>query len=238
MGSTSGKTILLVEDEAIIAMAEKAMLEKHGIRVHIANTGERAIDLALAKDEIDLILMDINLGSGIDGTEAATRILEKRDIPLVFLSSHTERDVVEKTEGITSYGYIVKNSGETVLLASMQMAFRLHEARKDIQAQRMDIEAAYEEMQVANEELMQTQQDLLERELALKAEKEFSDAVLEGIPGYLYVYDEENRLVKWNKKHETLTGYTYEELSRKKLSDWFDQADLRSEERRVGKECI
>ena len=67
----------------------------------------------------------------------------------------------------------------------------------------------------------------------LKAEKEFSDAVLEGIPGYLYVYDEENRLVKWNKKHETLTGYTYEELSRKKLSDWFDQADLEQVTRTV-----
>jgi DNA-binding NarL/FixJ family response regulator len=134
----------------------------------------------LANQEIDLILMDINLGPGMDGTEAAAMILEKREIPLAFLSSHTERDVVEKTEGITSYGYIVKNSGETVLLASMQMAFRLYDARRSIQTQRMDIEAAYEEMQVANEELLQTQHELIERELALKAEKDFTDAVLEG----------------------------------------------------------
>ena len=165
--------------------------------------------------------------SGIDGTEAATMILEECDVPLAFLSSHTEREVVEKTEGITSYGYIVKNSGDTVLLASMLMAFRLHKAHKNIQAQRMDIEAAYEEMQVANEELLQTQHELIEREQALKAEKDFSEAVLEGVPGYLYVYDEEGRLVKWNKKHETMTGYTSEELSGMTLSDWFDETDLK-----------
>lgn len=227
MGVTTGKTILLVEDEVIIAMAEKAMLEKHGYRVLTAGTGEQAVELALTNYGIDLILMDINLGPGIDGTEAATMILEKREIPLAFLSSHTERDVVEKTEGITSYGYIVKNSGETVLLASMKMAFRLYDAHRSIQTQRMDIETAYEEMQVANEELLQTQHELIERELALQAEKDFSDAVLEGIPGYLYVYDEEGRLVKWNKKHETMTGYSAEELSSMRLPDWFGEDDMR-----------
>jgi PAS domain S-box-containing protein len=75
--------------------------------------------------------MDINLGEGIDGTEAAERILRIRDIPVVFLSSHTEPEVVEKTEGITSYGYIVKNSGDTVLLTSIKMAFRLFEAKRN-----------------------------------------------------------------------------------------------------------
>ncbi|MGD9939305.1 MAG: response regulator [Clostridia bacterium] len=227
MSGTVGKTILLVEDEVIIAMAEKAILEKHGYTVLTAGTGEQAVAMALTSKDVDLILMDINLGSGIDGTEAAALILDKQDIPLAFLSSHTERDVVEKTEGITSYGYIVKNSGETVLLASLKMAFRLYEAHRSIQTQRMDIEAAYEEMQVANEELLQTQHELIEREMALKAEKDLSDAVLEGIPGYLYVYDEEGRLVKWNKKHETMTGYSAEELSTMRLSDWFGEGDLR-----------
>jgi DNA-binding NarL/FixJ family response regulator len=66
----------------------------------------------------------------MDGTEAAQEILQKRKLPLVFLSSHTEREVVEKTEGITSYGYIVKNSGETVLIASIKMAFRLFESEQ------------------------------------------------------------------------------------------------------------
>jgi PAS domain S-box-containing protein len=123
------KTILLVEDEAIIALAEEKILKRHGFTVITAYSGEEAGEIFLQSPEIDLVLMDINLGSGMDGTRAAEFILRHREIPLIFLSSHTEREVVEKTEGITSYGYIVKNSGEVVLIASIKMAFRLFEAR-------------------------------------------------------------------------------------------------------------
>src|SRR6056297_4207493 len=120
--------ILLVEDEALIAMNEARMLKKHGYEVVTAYKGEKAIEAVDSDSEISLILMDIDLGKGIDGTEAAEKILEKHDIPVVFLSSHTEPEVVEKTEKITSYGYVVKNSGATVLDASIKMAFKLYEA--------------------------------------------------------------------------------------------------------------
>ncbi|MDA8411745.1 MAG: response regulator [Treponema sp.] len=123
------KTILLVEDEILIAAMERSMLERNGYRVATASSGEKAVRAVEENHAIDLVLMDINLGDGMDGTEAARRILALRDIPLAFLSSHTEPAVVETTEGITSYGYIVKNSGETVLVASVKMAFKLHEAR-------------------------------------------------------------------------------------------------------------
>ncbi len=127
------KTILLVEDEAIIAVAEKITLEAFGYRVVTTGSGEQALDIVEKNPHIDLILMDINLGKGISGTEAATQILKKHDIPLIFLSGHTERDVVEKTEGITSYGYIVKDSGEQVMHASIKMAFKLFEAKMKAQ---------------------------------------------------------------------------------------------------------
>ena len=52
----------------------------------------------------------------------------------MFLSSHTEPDVVEKTENITSYGYVVKNSGITVLDASIKMAFKLFNANSKIKS--------------------------------------------------------------------------------------------------------
>ncbi len=123
------KTILLVEDEFLIALAEAANLRRYGYQVITVFTGEEAIESVEKSPEIDLVLMDIDLGKRMDGTQAAEIILEKRDLPVIFLSSHTEREVVEKTEGITSYGYIAKNSGETVLIASIKMAFRLFDAR-------------------------------------------------------------------------------------------------------------
>jgi PAS domain S-box-containing protein len=128
----SRKTILLVEDEAIIAIAQKMTLERYGYNVITVNSGERAYDIIKGNHDIDLILMDIDLGKGIDGPETAKIILTEREIPVVFLSSHTEPEVVEKTEKITSYGYVVKNSGITVLDASLKMAFKLFEANKRI----------------------------------------------------------------------------------------------------------
>jgi PAS domain S-box-containing protein len=125
------KKILLVEDDFLAATIGKQQLEKKGYIIIHASNGEEAVKTAVDADNgIDLILMDIDLGSGIDGTVAAEEILKKADIPVVFLSSHTEPAIVEKTEKITSYGYVVKNSGIVVLDASIKMAFRLHDAKQ------------------------------------------------------------------------------------------------------------
>ncbi len=124
------KRILLVEDEAIIAMTQKMSLEKWGYEVLTVYSGEKAIEHLREDPAIELILMDIDLGQGMDGTEAAAAILQERDIPVVFCSSHTEPEIVEKTENITSYGYVVKSSGPTVIDASLKMAFKLFEANR------------------------------------------------------------------------------------------------------------
>ncbi len=122
------KTILLVEDEVIIAMQEKMALEKYGYNIIIAKAGEEAIKIFGNRHDIDMVLMDIDLGPGIDGTDTAILILKERNIPIIFLSNHTEVEIVEKTEKITSYGFIAKNSGITVLDATIKMAFKLFEA--------------------------------------------------------------------------------------------------------------
>jgi CheY-like chemotaxis protein len=131
MGNPDQKKILLVEDEYFIAMGERMALEGKGFKVVIASSGEEAVKAMQTISDIDLILMDIDLGSGMDGAEAAAIILKNRDVPLVFLSSHTESEIVEKTKRITSYGHIVKNSGNTVLEASIRTALLSFAARKN-----------------------------------------------------------------------------------------------------------
>lgn len=129
--SDSRKTILLVEDETIIAFAETQKLTGVGYSVVHAPCGERAIELFRADPgSYDLILMDIDLGAGIDGTEAAREILRTHDVPILFLSSHMEPETVEKTEAIANYGYVVKSSVFTVLDASIKMSFKLFESQK------------------------------------------------------------------------------------------------------------
>ncbi|GAK55168.1 hypothetical sensory transduction histidine kinase [Candidatus Vecturithrix granuli] len=132
MENTRPKTLLLVEDETIIAMAEARILEKHGYQVVITSSGEQAIEMVAANPAIDLILMDIDLGRGIDGTQAAQKILQQRDLPIIFLTAHTEQAMVEKVRKITRYGYVLKDSGNFVLLSSIEMAFELFEAHQQI----------------------------------------------------------------------------------------------------------
>lgn len=131
MNASVTRTILIVEDDILTAMVERKQLEQEGYSVLHTASGEKAIEVAVNREApVDLILMDIDLGAGIDGTEAARRILAIKDIPVVFLSSHTEKEIVQKTEQITSYGYVVKSSSFTVLDASIKMAFKLFESRK------------------------------------------------------------------------------------------------------------
>ncbi|WP_039938022.1 response regulator [Leptospira terpstrae] len=133
------RAILLVEDQAVLAMMQIRILNSAGFVVHHVSTGEAAIIFLGQKlFPIDIILMDIDLGSGMDGTEAAKEILLLHKIPLVFLSSHTETEIIERTESITSYGYILKTSGEIVLIASIKMALRLFESyQKHSEAQEL-----------------------------------------------------------------------------------------------------
>ncbi len=133
------KSILLVEDEVLIALGKQQELEKYGYIVQHTNTGEKAVVIIKENKEIDLILMDIDLGKGIDGTEAAAIILKNHNIPIVFMSSHTDPEIVEKTEKITSYGYVVKSASITVLDASIKMAFKLFDANSKTEKHRQHL---------------------------------------------------------------------------------------------------
>ncbi|MFP4536511.1 MAG: PAS domain S-box protein [Spirochaetaceae bacterium] len=199
------KKILLVEDEAIIALSEAKMLEKHGYRVATAYTGRKAVEAVDSDPEISLILMDIDLGKGMDGTEAAETILARHDLPVVFLSSHTEPEVVERTEGITSYGYIVKNSGETVLLASLRMAFRLYDAHRRLKEQK-------EELRTTLVQVEETEEILREREEMYRNLAENSiDAV--------QLLDEQGRFLDVNERGCEMIGYSREELLSMSIAD-------------------
>ncbi|PKL68069.1 MAG: hypothetical protein CVV30_12055 [Methanomicrobiales archaeon HGW-Methanomicrobiales-1] len=68
-------------------------------------------------------------------------------------------------------------------------------------------------------------EDQKKAEAALKKEKTFSDAVVDSVPGLLYLYESEGRLIRWNKSHETITGYTAEELAGMHIFDWFKGDD-------------
>jgi len=206
MHSSGKKTILLIEDERSTARLEKVTLEKNGFIVLTAGSGEDAVKIASQRDDIDLILTDITLAGQIDGVETAEAIHRRRYIPVVFLTVHTGADVVERTEKVSSYGYVVKNTGESVLIAAIRMAFRLYEANVSINDQKLEIEAANEEMQAAieemeaiNQELIETQRSLLESEIKFKA-------VMEQSPLPMMIFALDGTLMDANGAWEKMWG--------------------------------
>lgn len=126
-------TVLIVEDETLVALKQCEVLKKDGYRVEKADSGELALEI-VSRGSIDLILMDINLGSGgMDGAETARRILHKYSIPIVFLTGYTERDHIQKVKGITGYGIVHKQAGDFVLCQAVEMALKLSESHRRIQ---------------------------------------------------------------------------------------------------------
>jgi PAS domain S-box-containing protein len=191
MTKDNKKTILLVEDEKVTARLERKILEKHGFRVIICETGEEALETVNNTPGIELVLMDIDLGEGMDGTETAVKILQDHDLPLIFISSHTEPEIVERTEGITSYGYVVKDTGETVLLAAVRMAFRLFEAKMKEQ----------------------------EKEKALQvSEERFRRTFEQAAVGIAHV-SLDGRFLRINQRFCEITGYSREELMNLRFQD-------------------
>ena len=103
--------VLLVEDEIIIAAAEKMNLEEMGYLVTHCMTGEQSVKHVGECHSIQYVLMDVNLGRGIDGIEAAKRILEIRNIPIVFFSSCSENEIAERMGSCGYSGCVSKFSG-------------------------------------------------------------------------------------------------------------------------------
>lgn len=113
---------MIVEDDVIIAKIIQISLEGMGYQVtRIVKTGEDAI-LKAKQDRPDLILMDIHLIGPIDGIEAAKNIRSTLFIPIVFLTSHADNEILLKAREAEPYGYLVKPFQDLELKAAIEMA--------------------------------------------------------------------------------------------------------------------
>lgn len=118
-------TLLIVEDERIVAEDIKEIAEAAGHRVcGIAKSSTLAIDLE-EQHRPDVILMDIVIHGDLDGIETAKIIRMKRDVPLVFLTAYSQRGVVERAKELNPLGYVIKPFEEAVLLRTIDQVAEL-----------------------------------------------------------------------------------------------------------------
>jgi PAS domain S-box-containing protein len=100
--------IHVVEDDAIISMNIREMLKSFGYKVTgYSYTGEAALR-DIPEENPDIVLMDIKLQEELSGIDVARELSRNYDIPVVFLTAYSNKDIIEKVKEITPYGYILK----------------------------------------------------------------------------------------------------------------------------------
>jgi len=144
----SNKKVLIVEDSKLQAQIAADALSGHGYSVDVALSPEEALQKALEPDGPDLILMDIDLGEGGDGTALAEQILQIKSIPVVFLTALSTREVVERVRSVTRYGYVLKGAPGHVLVSTVEMALELHEALSSADMYRRIVEGSLTEVYI------------------------------------------------------------------------------------------
>ncbi|MEZ6854714.1 response regulator [Halodesulfovibrio aestuarii] len=119
-------SILVVDDERIVALDIKGTLETLGYNVcAIANTAESALK-ATEKNSPDLVLMDINLKGEMDGIAIAHVINAKHSIPVVFLTAYSDRDTFDRAKSSNPYGFILKPFDARKLHSAIEIALIKH----------------------------------------------------------------------------------------------------------------
>jgi PAS domain S-box-containing protein len=123
----SAPRIMIVEDEVIVAMELKSRLTACGYEVvGMVGYGEEAIEIA-TRLVPDLLLMDIKLAGEIDGIEAARRIHEFHDIPVVYLTAHSDEQTLQKAKLGDPFAYLVKPFSESELRTTIEVALHKHQ---------------------------------------------------------------------------------------------------------------
>jgi CheY-like chemotaxis protein len=118
--------ILIVEDELLIAQDIVEIVERAGHNTTpTAKTAMDAVRLATLHQP-DIVLMDINLGSGSDGVEAAMYITQELLLPIIFLTSQTDVDTLERAKHAQPYGYLSKPVREADVVSNITIALHQH----------------------------------------------------------------------------------------------------------------
>lgn len=114
--------IMIVEDEAIVAMDLAMRLQKAGYEVvGMADNSENALIL-FKEEKPDLVLMDINIIGHIDGIETAKMLKKIQDIPLIFLTAYSQSDYVNRAKEVNPSAYLVKPFNTDSLYTSIEIA--------------------------------------------------------------------------------------------------------------------
>lgn len=132
-------TLLIVEDQAVVAADLGDRLVRHGYKVcGVAASGEEALALA-RRHRPRLALMDIRLQGEMDGIQVAEMLRHELDLPVIFLSAHSDEPTLQRAKKAAPYGFLMKPFDERELQLNIEVALHKHEGDRQLAAAHLEL---------------------------------------------------------------------------------------------------
>ncbi len=209
-------TILLVDDQKENLDLLTSILKKMDVKTIRAISGQEALSHS-ADIELALAIVDVRMPV-MSGFEVAVKLNENRaenKVPVIFLTAN-HLDQQEELKGYSSgaVDYLIKPFSKQILLSKVAVFLDLFRQKQTIQKNAVLLSKSIENLAQANEQLAEREQNYLKEQI-------FNKALLNSIPGIFYLYTfPELRMIAWNKQHETLFGFTAEDMNDRHVLDW------------------
>ncbi len=209
-------SILIVDDNDINIQLLEAILTPIEAKLITAHSGEEALQ-GIGNADLALALLDVRMPK-MSGYELASKLHEKQKnnkTPIIFVTAHAINNE-EKLKGYShgAVDYVTKPFLAPILRSKVDIFLDLYNQKKTIIKNSKLIEESLHELSEANE-------NLIEREKKQRQAQLFNEAILNSIPGIFYLYTlPDLKLIKWNKRHETILGYSTEEMQTCVIHDW------------------
>lgn len=134
--ASAAARILIVEDEGIIAGHIASLLSKTGFEVAgIVESSEEAL-AKIPELNPALVLMDIRIKGSMDGIETTAKLREDLDVPVVYLTAHTDQQTIDRAKITGAFGFLTKPIHHTSLATTIEMAIHKHRADRAVRHQR------------------------------------------------------------------------------------------------------
>lgn len=160
--------ILIADDEAVIRLGLRTMLEAQGYRVvGEAADGTRALDL-VSRLKPDLVFLDIKM-PGVDGLQAARRLQQDGNTPVVILTAYSDREFVDSAKASGVLAYLVKPMRESDLRPAIEVAMSRF---AEIQALRGEVEDLEDSLETRK--VVERAKGILMRKLGIEEAEAFN----------------------------------------------------------------
>jgi response regulator NasT len=163
--SSTPRRVLIAEDEALIRLDLKEMLEEEGYEVAgEAGDGGKAVELA-EQLRPDLVILDVKMPV-MDGIEAGARIARDRIAPVVILTAFSQRELVERARDAGAMAYLVKPFQKKDLLPTIEMAMSRFTEIVSLEAEVEDLQGRLEARKIVERAkgVLQTEHAMTEPE--------------------------------------------------------------------------